>query len=252
VLKKRIIVSLLYKNGLIVKGKKFKNHKVVGNPESLIKIFSSQEADEIQLINISNQHRSSKFYQAVEFAVKECKMPITIGGNIKNMEQVKKLFLLGADKILVTTEAVNNYKFLRYIISTYGSQALLVGIEYLKIKDNIILCSNRGKKKIKKNILEYAQELEKIGTGEIMLISIDRDGMMKGYDLETNIKISKELQIPVIASSGAGNFNHLVDIFEKSNVQGAICGSIFYFADNNPIRARTYLTNQGIQMRKLR
>mgnify|MGYP003947940061 CR=1 FL=1 len=251
-LKKRIIVTLLFKNEKIVKGKNFDNYKVVGNADTLLKIFSSQETDEIQLINLDKSKDKSNFNKIAKLASRECKMPLTIGGGIKNINDVKKLFDLGADKILITSSSVFNKKLLNQVITIYGSQALVVGIEYLKIKKKFVVTKNNGKVKTKKDIFKYAEYLEKVGVGEILLISINNDGVMNGFDISINKKISSLVNVPVIASCGAGDFNHIYEIFKKTSVQGVTCGSIFYFADNNPIRLRTYLVNRNIFMRKVR
>jgi len=251
-LKKRIIVSLLYKDGKIIKGINFKNYKVVGNADTLVKIFSSQEADEIQLINIDQKNDKTDFFKVVKIASRECKMPITIGGGIKNINDVKKLFILGADKILITSESINNKNLLNQVISNYGSQSLVVGIEYIKKNKKIIVTKNNSKIKTTKNIFNYAKSLENIGVGEIILFSIVNDGKMCGYDIEISKKISNLVNIPVISAGGAGNFNDVEKIFKKTNINGVTCGSIFYFADNNPIRLRSFLNNKGVLMRKAR
>ena len=254
-LKKRIIPVLLLKNNRMVKGKQFQNHIDTGNPSSTVKIYTSQYADELMFIDIEATLGSRKaLIETIKNSAKYSLMPFTVGGGIKTIEDIRELLISGADKVLITSSACENPDFISKAVKVFGSQAIVAGIDYKfnkEIKKNFVWtkCGT-----IKTNIdpVELSKKLRSINVGEIMLNSIDRDGMMDGYDLSLSKKISENLDIPVIACGGAGNFQHLVELFKKTDVSGAACASIFHFGDNCPLQARTYLRNHGIEMRNIK
>lgn len=249
-LKKRIIPLILLEDGRIVKGKNFANHITVGDPVSAVKVYIAQSSDEIMLIDISKENNDF-FLELIKKASYNCDVPLTIGGKIKNINYIRKLLLSGADKVLITSEAMHNISIIKESAKIYGSQCIVAGLDYKKIDNKYTVFSNSGKLKTNLDFLEYAERLQDFGAGEILLNSIDRDGMMNGYDLETINKVSTMLKIPVIACGGAGSFDHIENLFKKTNVSAAACASIFNFADNNPFRLRAYLKNKGIPVREL-
>ncbi len=251
-LKKRIIPVLLLKNGRMVKGKKFKDYIDTGNPSSTVKIYTSQYADELMFLDIDATLRSRKaLIETIKDAAKNSLMPFSVGGGIKSVEDIREILASGADKVLINSAACESPNLIEEAVKVFGSQAIIAGIDYkfdsLSNEDKVwIKC---GTKITNENPIELSKKYRSLNVGEIMMNSIDRDGMMSGYDLKLNKQISNNLDIPIISCGGAGNFGHLVDLFNNTDVSAAACSSIFHFGDNCPMQARTYLRNHGIEMR---
>ncbi len=254
-LKKRVIPVLLLKNGRMVKGKKFKDFIDTGDPNTTVKIYSSQDADEIVFLNISkNEISKKKFINIINEASKKCSMPLTAGGGITNLEDVKELIKSGADKVVITTHLTQDFSIINDIKKKFGSQCIVAGVDYLfnKIKNKIEVLSNCGQTTTNLNFSEYIINLSSLGVGEIFLNSIDNDGIMRGYDLKTIKHVNQLVDTPIIACGGAGNFDHIVNLFKETNVSAAACSSLFHFNDYNPIEIRSFLKNNGIKMRILK
>lgn len=254
-LKKRIIPVLLLKNGRMVKGKKFSNFKDTGDPNTAVKIYSSQDADELMFLDIDASSFSKNILlDTVRKAAKECNIPLSVGGGVKTVDDVRDILLAGADKVVITSAMINDPKILENISKLFGSQCIVGGIDYKynETKKYNEVWINCGNKNTGMNLNSYAKKVESYGVGEILLNSIDKDGIMGGYDLDNIRKISFEIKIPVIACGGAGNFNHILEIFNKTEVSAAACSSLFHFGDYNPIQIRTYLKNHNIAMRNIK
>ncbi len=254
-LKKRIIPVLLLKNGRMVKGKKFSNFKDTGDPNTAVKIYSSQDADELMFLDINSDLSTREILlDTVRAAAKECNIPLSVGGGVKTVEDVREILLSGADKVVITSSIVNIPKVLEDVAKLFGSQCIVGGIDYKynesrKCNEVWINC---GKKNTQIILEDHIKKMENYGVGEILLNSIDRDGEMNGYDVENIQKITEKTTIPVIVCGGAGNFNHILEIFKKTEVSAAACSSMFHFGDYNPIQIRTYLRNQNIEMRRIK
>ncbi len=252
-LKKRIIPALLLKNNRMVKGVNFNNYRDTGNPKTAVRIYSSQDADELIFIDIlRNNNSKNNLVDFLNEVSTECSMPLTAGGGIKNENDVRELINAGADKVIINTAAYENPKMISNAVTQFGSQCIIGGIDYRLHNSKKTVFINCGKSITQDNPVDYAKKIEDLGVGEIYLNSIDLDGTMKGYDIDIVQKISDKLSIPLIASGGAGNFMHLVELFNKTNVSAVACASLFHFGDNNPIRARSYLKNNDIPMRRLK
>ncbi len=253
-LKKRIIPVLLLKNGRMVKGKQFCNYRDTGEPKTAIRIYSAQDADELIFLNIDSQTTDkSSLIELLKIASKECFMPLSAGGGVDSVQDVRDFLLAGADKVVINTNSVLSPNLIKKSAEIFGSQCIVGSIDYKKsnIGSNKVYI-NSGKTMIDLDPISHAIHLESLGVGEIILNSIDRDGMMQGYDIELAEEISTKISIPLIVAGGAGNFMHLIDLFKNTDSSAAACASIFHFGDNNPIRARSYLKNAGIPMRVLR
>ena len=252
-LKKRVIPILLYKNGRLVKGVKFGNFRETGQPRTAIRVYSSQDADELLLINISNEISSEgEFYQLIEESAEECSMPLTIGGGVSTVKQISKLLRMGADKVLINSSIYNNYHLIKEATREFGSQAVTIGIDLKLVGNDIRIVSNYAKKFESVSLIEHTKIVQDFGAGELLLTSVDNDGLMGGYDFSGINKLKEILRIPVIVAGGIGNFRHLAEALNHESVSGVGCGSLFHFGDNNPIRARSFLRNQGIPMRQLK
>ena len=252
-LKKRVIPLILLSDDNIVKGKQFKNHISTGNPRTAVKVYVSQHCDEIMFIDIKATISSKKaLLDIIKETSVNCNVPFTVGGGVKNLEDIRQLLLSGADKVLITTEAAKDFKFISEAANKFGKQCIVIGIDYKKNNDDFEVFIKNGTIKTSLNLFNYAVQLEKCGAGEILLNSINNDGMMIGYDLNTIDKISSMINIPLIACGGAGNFKHIEDLFSKTPAAAAACASIFNFGDNNPFRLRSYLKNAGIDVRTVK
>lgn len=252
-LKKRVIPTLLLMNGRMVKGQNFKDYRETGEPDSAVRIYSSQDADELVFFDIKpNKDSRKELISIVKAAAKECFMPLTVGGGISNLQDIRELVAAGADKVVITTMAVDNDTFLTDAINHFGAQCIVAGIDYKYESGKYNVYIESGATQTKHNALDLAKHYSNIGVGEILINSIDKDGCMQGYDIDFLKTVVKSVNCPVIAAGGAGTFQHLKDVFKHSGVEAAACASLFHFGDNNPIRARSYLRNESIPVRSLR
>lgn len=237
----------------MVKGVKFKNFRDTGEPRTAIRVYSAQDADELVFINIDGvEGNFQDVISLLRHASEECFMPLVAGGGISKVEHARELLLAGADKVLINTASVENPSLLKDVVNQFGQQALVGGIDYRYGTDGPRVWIHSGKEETRLNPYEHASKLVELGAGEIFVNSIDRDGIMQGYDIDFLNRLASSVPVPLIANGGAGNFEHLQDLFTKTTVAAAGCSSLFHFGDNNPIRARSYLRNSGVQMRVLR
>ncbi len=249
-LKVRIIPVLLLKNDRMVKGKKFTDFKDTGDPIFASRIYNAQFVDELIFLDIDATNESRETNVAVISEVsKECFMPLTIGGGISSIQQIRKLLNAGADKVVINTAALNNPSFITEAADVFGSQCIVVGID-VKFEDNgYVIYSNSGKVRREEDLVGYIKTVESLGAGEIFINSIDNDGMMEGYDHQLIELVMSSTSLPVIACGGAGNLMHLVNTFKSTGVSALAMASIYHFGDNNPVRARSYLKNNDIQIK---
>ncbi|HEY5535117.1 MAG TPA: AglZ/HisF2 family acetamidino modification protein [Ignavibacteria bacterium] len=227
----RIIPVLLLKGEGLVKGIKFKNHRYLGDPINAVKIFNDKEVDELIFLDINaNKEGRTISPELVDKLSTECYMPFSIGGGIRNIEQIKMLLGLGAEKVIINTEAVNNPNIIKEASEIFGSQSVVISVDVKKSIFgiyNVFTYSGIRKEEIK--LTEYLKKIEEYGAGEIMINSIDKDGTMTGYDIDL-IKIVKSiLKIPLIASGGAGEFKHFKEAFLEAKVSAVAAGSMFVF-----------------------
>lgn len=252
-LKKRVIPTLLYKEGRLVKGVNFKNYRETGLAQSALRVYSSQDADEILLIDISPiGSPPHEFENLIELVADECIMPLTVGGGITDINRISQLLRKGADKVLLNSSVFNNYEFVRKSVEKFGSQAIMVGIDFSYRENMYQLMSRHATCAEPISLVDHAIQIQESGAGEFLLTSIDRDGTMLGYDLLVLEQLKDFITTPIVVSGGAGNFHDLSNALNHEMVSAAACASLFHFGDNNPIRARSYLKNQGVPVRSLK
>ena len=252
-LKKRVIPVLLLRDGRMVKGVQFGNYRDTGGPITAVRIYSAQDADELVFLDIQASLQSRQtLVEIVREASTECFMPLAVGGGINSVEDVRELLLAGADKVIVTTAAVTNPPLISQIAERFGTQCVVAGIDYRLGSGGAKVWIRCGTKPTKLDPVSHALNLVELGAGEILINSIDRDGVMQGYDLEMAEKVAYAVPVPVIVCGGAGNFMHLAELLRDTTASAAACASLFHFGDNNPIRARSHLRNLGIPMRALK
>ncbi|MEK0419397.1 MAG: hypothetical protein RIQ65_90 [Pseudomonadota bacterium] len=250
-LKKRIIPCLDVKDGRVVKGINFINFKDAGDPAEQAKIYDKGGADEICFLDItaSNENRKILLNKISETA-NNCFIPLTVGGGITSIEDIKSLLLAGADKVSINTAAVKNHNFIKESSIKFGSQCIVIAIDAKKTSENKWeVFTHGGRNPTGIDVIEYAKLAEKNGAGEILLTSMDRDGTKIGYDIELTRLVSSSLSIPVIASGGAGNIEHLYQVLEKGLASAVLAASIFHFGDYTIQQAKNYLFNKKIPIR---
>ena len=250
-LKKRIIPCLDIKNGRVVKGINFVNLIDAGDPAEQAKIYNDDGADEICFLDISATHENRNIIlEVVKRTTEKCFVPLTVGGGVRNSEDINNLLQAGADKVSINTAAVNNEFLIKEVAEKYGSQCIVVAVDVKKINnDKWEVFTHGGRKSTGKDVLEYVQKVESLGAGEILLTSMDRDGTKKGYDLDLTEKVSNVVGIPVIASGGVGNLDHLYQGFKIGKADAVLAASIFHFGEHSILEAKRYLDSKGIPVR---
>ena len=240
-LKKRIIPTLLIKSTGLYKGKNFSSDRSVGAIMPSVKTYNMRDVDEIIILDIeATKNKVNPNYELVKDISENCFVPMTVGGGINSIKQVQNLFKFGADKISINSYFYKNLSFISEIINEYGSQALVASVDVKKINNEWICYSNNGQHKTEFEVVEWCKKLEEKGVGEIMLCSIDKDGLMNGYDFDLIKYTSKNLNLPVIAS-GAGSYSD----FQNAIINGAsavAASSIFYFTHHTPNEAKSFIS----------
>jgi cyclase len=249
-LKNRIIPCLDVKNGRVVKGINFVDLKDAGDPVEQAKIYSDGGADEICFLDItaSNENRNT-IYDVVEKTSKKCFVPLTVGGGIRSVDDINKLLNCGADKVSINTAAVQNSEVVVESSKKFGSQCIVVAIDAKKKFDKWEIFTHGGRNNTRVDAIEFAKKMENSGAGELLITSMDRDGTQVGYDIELMSKISSQVNIPVIASGGVGNLDHLVDGIKLGNASAVLAASIFHYGKHSVKEAKEYLDSKGIPVR---
>ena len=226
----RIIPCLLLSKNDLVKTINFRNPNYIGDPINAVKIFNEKKADELFLLDIdATVKQYEPNFQLIKKIARESRMPICYGGGIKNLEQAKKIFSYGVEKIAVSSIIFENYNIVSEISDFSGSNSAVVDIDIMKINNNFSIFICNGKKKINIDILELIEKLQELGVGEIVINSIDRDGTMKGFDYELIDSIINKIKVPVTILGGAGTFLDLKEAIEKYGSIGISCGSLFVY-----------------------
>ena len=249
-LKNRIIPCLDVKNGRVVKGINFVDLKDAGDPVEQAKVYSDGGADEICFLDItaSNENRET-IYDVVERTSKKCFVPLTVGGGVRSVEDINKLLNCGADKVSINTAAVENPRVIVESSKKFGSQCIVVAIDAKKKNDKWEIFTHGGRNNSGINALEFAKKMENSGAGELLVTSMDRDGTQVGYDNELMSNITALVNIPVIASGGVGNLDHLVDGIKLGNASAVLAASIFHYGKHSVKEAKEYLASKGIPVR---
>lgn len=248
-LKVRIIPLMLWNGTTLVKGNRFENEKrSAGSPLTTIKIYNSRDVDEVIFFDISrnNQIIDKDFILSITDCVS---VPITIGGGIENISQMYDLFEYGADKIAINSIIFKNPKIINEASKKFGSQAITVSIDVRKVNQKYECYYNLGKNKSNKQFSEFLKECVDRGAGEIVINCIDCDGLMKGYDNELIKLTSSLVNIPVVASGGAGNYDHFYQAYQNG-ADAFAAASIYHFTENTPTGAKKYLSSKGIPIRE--
>ncbi|MSN95776.1 imidazole glycerol phosphate synthase subunit HisF [Campylobacter sp. FMV-PI01] len=248
-LTKRIIPCLDVKDKRVVKGINFVNLIDAGDPLEVAKRYNDEGADEICFLDITATDEKRKtIVEVIERVAKNLFIPLTVGGGIKNIDDVNALLSVGCDKISINSSAVNNPNLIDQIALKFGSQCVVVAIDVKRNKEKYEVFTNGGKKNSKIDAISWAKEAQERGAGEILLTSMDADGTKNGYDIDITKKISNLLKIPVIASGGAGKMQDIKEVFEIG-ADAALAASIFHFGEIRINELKKYLLNNNISVR---
>ena len=249
-LKNRIIPCRDVKNGRVVKGINFVDLKDAGDPVEQAKIYSESGADEICFLDItaSNEKRETIF-EVVRQTSKNCFVPLTVGGGIKNLEDINKLLASGADKVSINTAAVNNQNLIMDSSKKFGSQCIVVAIDAKQKKSGWEIFTHGGRTETGIDAREFAKKMEDCGAGELLITSMDRDGTQKGYDNDLISEIEKNVNIPIIASGGVGNLKHLEEGITKGHANALLAASIFHYGKYSIMEVKNYLKSKQIPVR---
>ena len=232
----RVIPCLLLKNDGLVKTVRFKDPKYLGDPINIVRIFNDKEVDEFIFLDIlaTTENRRPNF-ELLKKITSECFMPLGYGGGIREMDDVKTLLSLGIEKVILNTVAVEDPAFVTEVADYAGSQAVVVSMDVKKgFLGKYEVVTHSGKTGTGLDPVRHAQEMEKRGAGELFVNSIDRDGMMQGYDLELIRRVAEAVNVPVVACGGAGNIQHLAEAIQQGGASAAAAGSMFVF--QGPLR----------------
>lgn len=249
-LAKRIIPCLDVKDGRVVKGVKFLNLIDAGDPAEVAQVYDEEEADEVVFLDITASHQKRNIIiDVVKKTAETCFMPLTVGGGIRNVEDIRQLLLAGCDKVSMNTSAVENPSLISESSDRFGSQCIVVAIDAKRVNSGWCVYTHGGRTSTGRDVIEWAKEVEHRGAGEILLTSMDKDGTKDGYDIELTKSVVNAVNIPVIASGGAGNIEHIYEVFSKANADAALAASIFHFKEYSIRETKQYLKDKGVIVR---
>ena len=250
-LKNRIIPCLDVKDGRVVKGINFVDLVDAGDPVEQASVYNKNGADEICFLDITaSSDKRDILLDTVKKTAECCFVPLTVGGGVRSIQDIRKLLLAGADKVSINTAAIKNPDLIKDSSNKFGSQCIVVAIDAKKTSDNEwTVFTHGGREATDLDAIEFAKLAEKNGAGEILLTSMDRDGTKEGYDIELTKKISSSLNIPVIASGGVGNLQHLKDGILEGGASAVLAASIFHFGEYSIQEAKEYLKKENVPVR---
>ncbi|QHT66437.1 imidazole glycerol phosphate synthase subunit HisF [Rhodocytophaga rosea] len=250
-LTKRIIPCLDIKNGKTVKGINFENLRDAGDPVELAQLYAEQGADELVFLDITATVEDRKtLIELVRNVARALNIPFTVGGGISSVSDVSALLHAGADKISVNSAAVRNPELVNRLAQEFGSQCVVVAIDTRFVNNEHIVHTHGGRRPTDLRTIAWAKEVEDRGAGEILLTSMDTDGTKNGFALELTAQISQTLQIPIVASGGAGTMEHFTEVFIQGKADAALAASIFHFKEIMIPDLKHYLQKKGIIVRK--
>ena len=249
-LAKRIIPCLDVKDGRVVKGIKFLNLRDAGDPAEIAAVYDKAGADEIVFLDITASHEERPiFIDVVRRTAENVFMPLTVGGGIDELDTIENLLKAGADKVSINTKALQDPCFIRAAASRFGAQCIVVAIDAKRAGNSWEVYTHGGRRPTGKDALQWAKEVTSLGAGEILLTSMDCDGTKAGFDIELTSSISEAINIPVIASGGAGSLEHLRLALVEGRADAALAASIFHFKEHTIKEAKEFLKERGVEIR---
>jgi imidazole glycerol-phosphate synthase subunit HisF len=248
--KVRVIPCLDVKDGRVVKGVNFVNLRDAGDPVAAAIAYDAAGADELTFLDITASHEDrDTIFDVVTRTAEACFMPLTVGGGVRTVEDIRKLLKCGADKVSINTAAVNKRAFVKEAAEKFGDQCIVVAIDAKRVGDHWEIFTHGGRNPTGIDAVGYAREVVALGAGEILLTSMDRDGTKRGYDVALTRAIADAVTVPVIASGGVGNLDHLVEGIRDGHATAVLAASIFHFGEYTVRQAKDYLAKAGLPMR---
>lgn len=253
-LKTRIIPCLDVKDGRVVKGVNFVDLVDAGDPVAQAKVYDAEGADELCFLDITASHEDREtIYDVVARTAEQCFMPLTVGGGVRENEDIRKLLLAGADKVSINTAAVHRPEFVREAAEKFGSQCIVVAIDAKSVAEEggerFEIFTHGGRKPTGIDAVAWAEKMTELGAGEILLTSMDRDGTRAGFNLPLTRAIADAVPIPVIASGGVGTLDHLIEGVTEGHASAVLAASIFHFGDYSIAEAKAHMAAAGIPVR---
>ena len=253
-LAKRIIPCLDVDKGRVVKGVQFVDIRDAGDPVEVARRYNEQGADEITFLDITASHEArDTTLHTVERMAGQVFIPLTVGGGVRELQDIRNLLNAGADKVAINSAAIHNPEFVREAAQRFGSQCIVVAIDAKQVEQGDEsrweIFTHGGRKPTGINAIEWAEKMTAYGAGEILLTSMDRDGTKNGFDLDLTSRISDAVNVPVIASGGVGNLQHLVDGIVLGKADAVLAASIFHFGEHTVPEAKRYLAERGVSVR---
>lgn len=247
---KRIIPCLDVNDGRVVKGINFVELKDAGDPVEIARSYNEQGADELTFLDITaSSDNRGLLFDIIEKVANQIFIPLTVGGGVRNCDDIRNLLNVGADKVGINTSAILNPNFVSESSSRFGSQAIVVAIDAKKIDEHYEVFTHGGRNATGINAIEWAKKMADFGAGELLVTSMDRDGTKKGFDNNLMKSISDVVNIPIIASGGAGSLKHLVDGIKEGEADAVLAASIFHYGEYSIKEAKKYMHEHGIEMR---
>ena len=247
-LKIRVIPVLTIKDLRLVKSIQFDNHRNIGSYIAAVRVFNARDVDEMIFLDLDASSSGIKSWLLRE-VTKECFMPLTVGGGIKTLEDIRLVLRLGADKVSINTAAIENPEFISRAAAVFGSQCTVVSIDAKKVNGRYEVFKAREKIATGKEVVDWAKEVERRGAGEILLASIDHDGLMDGYDVNLSKMVAAAVKIPVIVAGGAGKLADFVTVAQDGGASAVAAASIFQYTQTTPLNIKQYLKENGIETR---
>lgn len=252
-LRSRLIPSLLLRNGRCIKTVQFDTFRDTGNPVTAARVYDAQGADELLFLDISASIEGrTTLLEVVTRTAEQCFMPLTVGGGIRSVDDIRRLLAAGADKVSVNTAAVENPDLIQQAAAHFGRQCIVISIDARRHPDGSYEAyTYRATRPTGLDPVQWARHAAEIGAGEVLITAVDRDGTMQGYDLDLVRRVTEAVQIPVIASGGVGTLQHLVDGVSIGGASAVAAGSIFHFTDQSVIKARSFMQVAGLHVRPI-
>ena len=249
-LKTRIIPCLDVDKGRVVKGVNFVDLVDAGDPVEQAKVYDAAGADELTFLDITASHEDREtIFDVVAQTAEQCFMPVTVGGGVRTVDDIRKLLLAGADKVSINSAAIANPEFVRKAALKFGSQCIVVAVDAKKMGDHFEIFTHGGRKKTGIEAIGWAERMAEYGAGEILLTSMDRDGTKSGFDIPLTRAIADAIPIPVIASGGVGTLDHMVEGVTEGHASAVLAASIFHFGTYSIQETKTHMQAAGVPVR---